>query len=78
MPVLNRLADKVHEDKMFQGKKVAVSIHLEAKTAYLCLILQRLGAEVWATGSNPFSTKDDVAAALAGKRNTCVRTTWSR
>jgi adenosylhomocysteinase len=67
MPVLNRLANKFHEDKVFHGKKVAVSIHLEAKTAYLCLILQRLGAEVWATGSNPFSTKDDVAAALAEK-----------
>lgn len=67
MPVLNRLAKKFQEDGIFEGNKIAVSIHLEAKTAYLCLILQKLGAEVWVTGSNPFSTKNDVAAALAEK-----------
>ncbi len=67
MPVLNRLTVKFQEDGIFQGKKVAVAIHLEAKTAYLCLILQQLGAQVWVTGSNPYSTKDDVAAALAEK-----------
>ncbi len=65
MPVLNKLCDRFQGDGVFQGKTVAVSIHLEAKTAYLCLVLKKLGANVWATGSNPFSTKDDVCATLA-------------
>lgn len=64
MPVLNRLAKRLHPDEVFKGKTVAMSIHLEAKTAYLCLVLKDLGVDVWATGSNPFSTKDDVSAAL--------------
>ncbi|MGB4262400.1 MAG: adenosylhomocysteinase [Fervidobacterium sp.] len=46
------------------GLKVAMSIHLEAKTAYLAITLKRLGADVVVTGSNPLSTQDDVAEAL--------------
>jgi adenosylhomocysteinase len=65
MPVLNSLYERFLKKGTFKGKTVAVSIHLEAKTAYLCLILKRLGADVWATGSNPFSTKDEVTATLA-------------
>ena len=42
----------------------ALSIHLEAKTAYLCKVLAAGGAEMYITGSNPLSTQDDVAAAL--------------
>ncbi len=64
MPVLNRLCDRFRADDVFQGRTLAVSVHLEAKTAYLCLVMKKLGADVWATGSNPFSTKDDVTAAL--------------
>ena len=45
--------------------KVALSVHLEAKTAYLCRVLAAGGAEMYVTGSNPLSTQDDVAAALA-------------
>jgi len=40
---------------------------LEAKTAYLALLLREGGAEVAVTGSNPLSTKDDVCAALAAE-----------
>src|SRR5690554_1644066 len=64
MPVLNRLRGEYGEKKPLAGKKVAACIHLEAKTAYLALTLQALGAEVYITGSNPLSTQDDVAAAL--------------
>ena len=39
-------------------------MHLEAKTAYLSLVLAAGGAEVAVTGSNPLSTQDSVAAAL--------------
>jgi adenosylhomocysteinase len=43
---------------------VAVSVHLEAKTAYLGMVLRAAGAQVTVTGSNPLSTKDDICAAL--------------
>ncbi|MGQ9856508.1 MAG: adenosylhomocysteinase [Fervidobacterium sp.] len=46
------------------GLKIGMSIHLEAKTAYLAITLKRLGAEVIVTGCNPLSTQDDVAEAL--------------
>ena len=47
------------------GMKIAMSIHMEAKTARLALLLRDLGAIVYATGCNPLSTQDDVAAGLA-------------
>jgi adenosylhomocysteinase len=65
MPVLNSLYEKFKEPGVFKNKKIALCIHLEAKTAYLALTLKKLGAEVWITSSNPLSTKDEVAAALA-------------
>jgi len=65
MKVLNQLREQYMMDGSFRGKRVALCIHLEAKTAYLALTIQQLGAEVWVTSSNPLSTKDDVAAALA-------------
>lgn len=64
MPVLNYLNEDLSATKPFAGKKVVVSVHLEAKTAYLALVLKNAGAEVVVTGSNPLSTQDDVAAAL--------------
>jgi len=64
MPVLNHLEKKLTEEKPLKGLKIAVSVHLEAKTAYLGLVLRAAGAEVALTGSNPLSTKDDVCAAL--------------
>ncbi|NHZ84391.1 MAG: adenosylhomocysteinase [Planctomycetia bacterium] len=65
MKVVNGLYNKFRVDGVFSGKRVAICIHLEAKTAHLALTLQRLGAEVWITSSNSLSTKDDVCAALA-------------
>lgn len=67
MGVLNRLKDRFNKAGTFQGKRVAICIHLEAKTAYLAEVIQDLGAEVWITSSNPTSAKDDVCAALAEK-----------
>lgn len=64
MPVLNTLSSEFIAAKPLQGKTVAMSIHLEAKTAYLALTLQKAGANVIATGSNPLSTQDPIAAAL--------------
>ena len=65
MPVLRSIEKDFIETKPFKDLKVALSIHLEAKTAYLCTVLAAGGAEMYVTGSNPLSTQDDVAAALA-------------
>lgn len=64
MPVLNAIEKEFSEEKPFAGLKVALSVHLEAKTAYLCEVLAAGGAEMYVTGSNVLSTQDDVAAAL--------------
>ncbi|NLW56139.1 MAG: adenosylhomocysteinase [Firmicutes bacterium] len=64
MPILNRIREKYSAEQPLQGRRVAVSVHLEAKTAYLALTLRELGAQLAVTGSNPLSTQDDVAAAL--------------
>ncbi len=62
--LLRMLEEEFAKSKPFAGKKVALSVHLEAKTAYLCKVLAAGGAEMYVTGSNPLSTQDDVAAAL--------------
>ncbi|MGO0062074.1 adenosylhomocysteinase [Brevibacillus fluminis] len=64
MPVLNRIRERFEKEKPFAGLKVAISLHLEAKTAYLAKVVQAGGAEVTITGSNPLSTQDDICAAL--------------
>ena len=64
-PLLRSLEEDFSKAKPFAGKRIALSIHLEAKTAYLCKVLAAGGAEMYVTGSNPLSTQDDVAAALA-------------
>ncbi len=64
MPLLRSIEDEYSKTKPLSGLRVALSIHLEAKTAYLCRVLAAAGAEMYITGSNPLSTQDDVAAAL--------------
>lgn len=64
MPVLNKIREQFERDQPFKGLRVAISLHLEAKTAYLAKVVQAGGAEVVITGSNPLSTQDDVCAAL--------------
>jgi adenosylhomocysteinase len=64
MPVLHRLLADRLTDGALRGRKLAVVVHLEAKTACLVLALREAGAEVVAAGSNPLSTQDAVCAAL--------------
>ena len=64
MSLLNGIEKQFRLERPFAGLKVALSVHLEAKTAYLCEVLKAGGAEMYVTGSNPLSTQDDVAAAL--------------
>lgn len=64
MPVLNEVAAEFRQTKPFMGLRVAICLHLEAKTAYMAKVVQESGAQVTITGSSPLSTQDDVAAAL--------------
>ena len=64
MPLLDGIQKDFEAEQPFKGLKVALSVHLEAKTAHLCEVLAAGGAEMYITGSNPLSTQDDVAAAL--------------
>ena len=64
MPVLRGIGEDFRKTRPFEGLKIALSVHLEAKTAYLCRVLEMGGAQMFVTGSNPLSTQDDVAAAL--------------
>ena len=65
MPVMAAIDKEYSETKPFAGKKIVITLHLEAKTAYMAQVFHHAGAEVAVTGSNPLSTQDDVAAALA-------------
>ena len=67
MPVLGALERKYSTEKPFADLKMAICLHLEAKTAYMALVFQRCGAQVAITGSNPLSTQDAIAAALVGE-----------
>ena len=66
-PVLNRLARERLADGALRGRRVAVVVHLEAKTAYLATLLADTGAHVVASGSNPGSTQDAICAALVAR-----------
>lgn len=65
MPALTEIEKQFEKEQPFKGLRIAVSVHLEAKTANLGLVLAKGGAEVYLTGCNPLSTQDDVAAAVA-------------
>ena len=64
MPLLSGLEAEFRSEQPFAGCRIALSVHLEAKTSYLCKVLAAGGAQMYITGSNPLSTQDDVAAAL--------------
>lgn len=64
MPILHGIEEQFIREQPFRGLTVALSVHLEAKTAVLCRVLKAGGANMVVTGSNPLSTQDDVAAAL--------------
>jgi len=64
MPVLADIRRRLVKEKTFEGLKVGMALHTEAKTAVLALTIQEAGAEVRLTGCNPLSTDDSVALAL--------------
>lgn len=64
MPLCRALEDEMARERPFAGLRVALCLHLEAKTAYLAKVVQAGGADVTVVASNPLSTQDDVVAAL--------------
>ncbi|MBR3132423.1 adenosylhomocysteinase [Candidatus Saccharibacteria bacterium] len=72
MPILNQLINEYRVSEPLKGYTIVTSIHMEAKTAYLVKALAKLGATVYATGCNPLSTQDDVAATLSKTRRVTV------
>ncbi|MDI6825001.1 MAG: adenosylhomocysteinase [Bacillota bacterium] len=67
MPVLAQIRGRWERERPLDGLRVGACLHVTTETANLVLTLQAGGAEVALCASNPLSTQDDVAAALAGR-----------
>ncbi len=67
MPVLESIKEEFKETLPLKGARIAACLHVTVETANLITALVAGGAEVALTGSNPLSTQDDVAAALAAR-----------
>ncbi len=67
MPIMKNIEKRFVKEKPFKGVNIAIALHLEAKTANLAHLFYKGGANVAITGSNPLTTQDDVAEALARK-----------
>ncbi|MBS7648775.1 adenosylhomocysteinase [Candidatus Bathyarchaeota archaeon] len=65
MPVLNQIARRFSDEKPLEGLRVGACLHVTKETAVLVRALVAGGADVALCGSNPLSTQDEVAAALA-------------
>jgi adenosylhomocysteinase len=65
MPVLNIIKNRFEKEKPLKGQTLAACLHVTKETAVLIKVLIAGGANVALCGSNPLSTQDDVAAALA-------------
>jgi len=64
MPALGLIRERFATERPFEGFRITISIHLEAKTANLATVLRDAGAQVYVTGCNPLSTQDDIADHL--------------
>jgi len=67
MPVLNQIKERFAEEKPLKGTVIGACLHVTKETGVLVETFLAGGAEVALCGSNPLSTKDDVAAALTEK-----------
>jgi adenosylhomocysteinase len=65
MPVLQIIRERYEKEKPLDGVKIVACLHVTVETANLIKTLHAGGAKIALTGSNPLSTQDDVAAALA-------------
>ncbi|NLL94266.1 MAG: adenosylhomocysteinase [Thermoplasmatales archaeon] len=64
MPVLKAIRARFEREKPFEGLKVGMALHTEAKTGVLALTIAAGGARVRLASCNPLSTDDSVALAL--------------
>jgi adenosylhomocysteinase len=67
MPVLRKIQQEFASERSFQDRRIAASLHITTETAVLLLALKAGGAQIALCASNPFSTKDDVCAALVAE-----------
>ena len=67
MPVLALIRERYERERPLEGVKITACLHVTVETANLILTLRGGGAEIALAGSNPLSTQDDVAAALAAE-----------
>jgi len=65
MPVLRQIKARFAKEQPLKGRRIAACLHVTTETANLMLTLQAGGADVTLCASNPLSTQDDAAAALA-------------
>jgi adenosylhomocysteinase len=65
MPVLLLIRERFQREQPLRGVRIAACLHVTSETANLMLTLQAGGADVVLSASNPLSTNDAVAAALA-------------
>src|SRR5476649_996449 len=65
MPVLAQIRDRFAKTKPLAGVRIGACLHVTTETANLMLALKAGGADIVLCASNPLSTQDDVAAALA-------------
>jgi adenosylhomocysteinase len=73
MPVLGMLRPEFVSQQPFAGLRIACCLHVTAETAVLVRTLMAGGAEVHLAASNPLSTQDDIAAALAAEPGVTVQ-----
>src|SRR5262249_60382715 len=72
MPVLGLLGQEVAQKRPFEGRSVAACLHIAAETAVLVGVITAGGGRVHLAASNPLSTQDDIAAALASRPDVFV------
>jgi len=72
MPLLAALHERFTRQRPFDGLAIAACLHVTAETAMLVRLLRAGGADVALAASNPLSTQDDIAAALAGNHGIAV------
>jgi adenosylhomocysteinase len=67
MPVLKLITERFRREKPLAGLRLSACLHVTSETANLAVALKEGGADIVLCASNPLSTQDDVAAALAGE-----------
>src|SRR5690242_17350338 len=67
MPVLRSIRERFARERPLAGLRVGACLHVTTETANLMIALKAAGASIALCASNPLSTQDDVAAALAGE-----------